>query len=345
MVVVDQFTDKQHRYLVAIVKERPDIVGLVKTASVSDGDSLPGTAFAYADARRFPVHTPEHAVLSKMYAEKQAAEVPPKVMERIDNALTLYGYAPEQISLSTLEKTAQETTEDTEDSSCYLLPQYRRLRVKTASDVKKTAAILLNHSKNLTTATVAQAATRLVKKAAEHNLYENDLPTDIYKYAGLTGCHVPTLVEWVEARAVKAPSLETRFMFDKIAAHLAGAYKSNETVRDRPTLIKIAGLIEQADQEAGLERYYGTQLLDPLQSVFNTDKVAEKSVELGSTSVSASALLRVPLDAYERVLGEGFMDHVKAEDGEVDRGALLQVLETLPADMKTLLLKQIQPYF
>lgn len=337
--MLDQLTDTRHRLLVEIAQDRPDLVPRFKTASLNHPGELPLTAFADQGNRRFPIHTEEHAVLSKLYAEKQASEVSRHTLKNIDTALSLYGHNPGDFSFPPREKQASSVK-----SSQYLLPQYERLCVRGKNDVKPSTEALLSQRHRLKVASLTEASVRAVKLAAEHGLNEDDMPRDIFKYAGLTTCDAGELLDWIEARAVACTDFEKRKNYDKIAQVVEKNFPRDGILRDRNELVKIASAIEKADKKAGLTPLYGRQLLDPVKSVFNMDKIAEPTVDLGGQQIPLLSLLSVPPEVYEEILGEGVIDTATGSDGQVDAEQFHALLQTLPADLKTLLASTLAPH-
>ena len=124
----DQFSDPSFRRVFKLVQANPEIEEHVKTASIDieDNEKRADHAFAWPERRLFPIDSPPHAYLSKLFIEKQAG-VPEVVKTRCDKALALYG-----VEVQIHEKTAAESEPSADE---YLLPEIRRLRVKTASDV------------------------------------------------------------------------------------------------------------------------------------------------------------------------------------------------------------------
>jgi hypothetical protein len=333
-MVVDQYTDPQHRLLFQLKREFPREVLRAKTASL-DGTGTPATAFADFDSQLFPVHSPEQALLSKVYATKQAHMVQADVMARIDKALDLYGVE--------WAERPTATKEASDDTSHYLLPQHQALLVKEAAHVEPVAQALMAQRYKLTMPSMMQAATGLVKKAAALGMNQKDLPIDVYKYAGLTTCDVGVLADWVEARAVAAPTTELRADYTKVASYIATRIPADGVIRDRADLIKIAGILERLDNEAHLSARYGRTLLDPIETVFNMDKVAEQMVTLAGNQVALSKLQAIPQELLEEVLGPDVMQHVQAE-GATDPAQFAAMIQTLPADLQTVLYNSTKAY-
>jgi hypothetical protein len=338
-VLVDQFSDTQSRILYQISQEYPEALQRVKHASV-DAVDLPSSAYAYPEVRRFPMHTPEHAVLSRVYAEKQASAVPKHVMDRLDKALGLFGVDMSQTFATT--KVAHEQ----EDLSSYLLPQYRALVVKTAEHVPVVAEAILQQRHKMNVDTVVVACTELIKRAAALGVDSEDIPSDIFKYAGLTSCDAGVLLDWVETRIGVAPGKAASDAYAKIAQVITAQFPASGTIQNRDDLIKIACVIEKLDKDCDLFVRYGNTLLDPMETVFNMDKIASMPFTLAGEQVDEARLLNVLSNSalLEDLLGPDFAAEVKAEDGSIDPNIMKQVLSTLPADTQAQLMVHVKAY-
>lgn len=334
--VIDQFSDAQHHVLVRIAKENPDVVEAVKTASVTPDDSLPSSAFAWPEARLFPWHTPEQALLSRAYAEKQASAVPSFVIERLDKALDVYG-TPWTPAEQEKQASASETSQD------YLLPQHQRLLFAHQSHAPYVGEAIVEQANRLKVATLAQAATGFVKKAAQLGLDVADVPQPILKYAGLTPCDAGVLLDWIEARAVAAPTLEKRATYDKMALAVRQNFPADGMITDRDELVKIATALEAADRDAGLTHLYGRTLLNPLATTFNMDKVATQTVKVGGRNVPLQKLMSVPEDVYDEILGPGSLKSAMV-NGELDPESFGAMITSLPADLSSLLGTYLTPH-
>jgi len=293
-------------------------------------------SYAWKEAQAFPVHTPEDAVFSLLYAVKQAEKVPGEVFSTIKEAVTAYGLDPVML----VQEAAAPPRVKEASVDEYLLPERKRLRIKEASDVPLAVHALEQYGHQLDVVERTTAATRLVEKAAAFQLPGSSLPNDVYKYAGMTECNPELLVEWIGARAQACFDPEKRAMFDQISVTV----QSHPKQRDRTELIKIAQLIAHADKEADLEHHYGVRLLDPVLSVFNTEKIAMSGIDMGGQFVDLHKLMAIPPEMYADVLGDDFVAQVSDETGQLSPEMLEAVLPTLPADMKQQLMAAIAPY-
>jgi len=324
--IVDQFHDPSFRILYSIIQDHPEAEQHFKSASIDEEqhEKRASSCFAWEDERLFPVDTPAQAALSRYYMHKQAG-VPDHAVQRCDKALELYGV--------TLQF-SQEKTAAAEDPDEYLLPTIKRFRVRNAEETKLAADALETHKRNMSPETRALAAVNLVKKAVAQ---DQTLPAQIYKSAGLTACHVPTMRDWVEARAQAAedPTIRKAYMKIAEAARTKEAY-----FNDRDELIKVAGVISELDEAAGLQKHYNKRLPDPMDTVFNTDKIAEEQVELAGKPVPLSKLLSVDPEIYKDVFGEDLTDEFIEAD-EVDPEQLKVILPTVPLDLQQALLRSL----
>ncbi len=329
-MLIDQLCDTQHHYLVQIAKEYAEHIPLFKTAQVEDSAGLPDSAFAFPEVRVFPVHTPEHAVLSRLYANKQASHVPTYVSTKIDNALRLYDMDP-----SAFTPTVQKQAAMREDHC--LLPQHRRFYVRDRDDIIPAANGLLAQRSRLKTATLADASVRLVKLAGEYDFDASELPGDILKLAGLTICDAGVLLDNLDRREVACADPAHGEKFAKIAQVVEANFPKKGVFTNRNSLLKIAEALEIADQEAGLVGKYGRYIPDPLHSVFNTTKLAEPSVEMGGTTLSLADLAGLSPAMLEDVLGPGAADGIYDAQGNPDIQQLQALLSSLPDDIKSVI--------
>jgi len=328
--IIDQFSDPSFRKLAQIIRRHPESQELIKTAEMDPeaNGRRPSSAFADPIGRRFPIDTPDHAVLSRLYMEKQAG-VDPAVLAACDKALDLYG-----VDLDLQEKIATPR-EQPFDEDDYLLPEIRRMVVKTAEDVRVAADVICQNHRSMDVDSRAQACTRLVKKGVALNI---PLPPDILKFAGVTMCDTNTLCDWLGARAAATTDETIRWGYDKLANEIKAF---PVLCGDRDELIKVAAAIGELDEAAGLGQHYDRRLLDPLRTVFNTTKVADDMLELGGAQVPVEQLLSVDPQVYHDVFGEDLAAEFVDADGGIDLEQLKIILPTVPYDLQKALAAQM----
>ncbi len=331
--ILDQYNDHLFSNLLPLIEDRPLAAELLKTAEVLDdeAETLPTTAFAWPEERRFAVHTKEATVMSRLYREKCASKVPAHVDQAIAAACDVYGIPEEAFARPKVAAAAQSPDD-------YLLPSLQKLRVTCADDVKTAESKLLDGFQRLSVEHRAEACGRLIEKAAEYRVQLDPL---MHKLAGFTVSSTQALKSWLEARSEASKVAEHRNAFSKLAAAVA---KQPAELWDRPTLVKLAGAIHELDQKAGLTKFYDRKLPDPLLSVFNTSKVASAGVELGGKIFPITRLAAFPSAFYGDLLGDDFVREASDGHGGIDAQKLAMILETLPRDQKNLLAHQMGSY-
>ena len=330
MNIIDQFHDPSLAVLVHLVADRPKVAALVSDFDVNPDelDTLPASAFAWPEKRAFPIFSREHAACSRVYRENMSS-VPAHVDQTLKEACEVYGIDE---SIFTREKRAA-AFDDPED---YLLPDLKRLKVTNAEQVKVAEEKLVNGFQKLSVEHRAMACKRLVDKAAAYGAKLHPL---MHKLAGFTVSTTAVLKDWIEARKEAAEAPEHKAAFSKLASALKG---QPAEVRNREQLIKMAEIITELDKKAGLERYYGKKLLDPLLSVFNTNKIAGQGVDVGGKFMSLERLASYPGTFYGDILGEDIVREASDGRGGMDPHKLAAIIETLPRDMKNLLGQQMR---
>jgi len=326
-VPIDQYSDQGFHMLSEIIDEYPHAVNDVVSSAVIDtgeNEKCASTMFAWPERRLFRIDNAENAALSRLYVEKQASEVPPYVQQRCDDALDIYGV---KLELST--KTAAAPSSDE-----YVLPHLRRMRVQTADDVKLAQELVLDGYKRLDPASRAVAGVQLSKFAVDHGVR---LDPQILKFAGVTTCDSGVLRDWLEVRERLTEVPGVKVAFTRLAEYVADPFF---TMGDRGELMKVADALQELDEEAGLVPYYDRRIPDPLLTVFNTDKIAGESIELGGRQVPIETLLQVPVEVYKDVLGDFLVDEF-TDGPELNAEKMKVILPTVPLDLANVLISQL----
>lgn len=326
-LIVDQFSDPGFKVLSQRIRQFPDADTFIKSAELNDdaNEKRADSAFAWKERRMFPIDDAAQAALSRLYMQKQAG-IPDEVYALCDKALELYG-----IEMPLEEKVAADVV----DLSEYLLPDIKRFRVQTPEDVKLASDAILTNQRKMDTDTRASASVRLAKKAAA---FGERLPTDILKFAGVTMCNTRTLRDWLEARTQATLDPQIMHGYQKLAEEV---HKLAPLCSDREELIKVACVIQELDEAAGLEKHYGRKLLDPLLTVFNTDKVADELVTLAGRQVPMDQMLSIDPEIYRDVFGDDLAAEFVEPTGEIDPEQLQIILPTVPLDLQQALAMQM----
>lgn len=326
---IDQFHDTSFKQLYKLIHNYPETEEFIKSASIdqNENDSRPDSAFAWPEKRLFRIDSPAQAALSRLYMEKQAG-VPDGVRTRCDKALEIY-----EVELPLQEKVASAP-----DPDDYLLPEMQRFRVVGTESTKLAADAIIRNERRMNSVTKATASVNLVKKSMEHNV---TLPSKIYKMAGATMSYVPEMADWLEARAAVVDDPAIKKAYVKLATDARARQHAQENyLSDRDDLVKLADAIHELDGAAGLSKHYGKRLPDPMQTVFNTEKIAEDMLTIGGKQIPMSTLLAVAPEEYTDVFGADITaDFI--EGGVVDSENLKAVWDSIPMDLKQALASQM----
>lgn len=322
-VIVDQFHDPVFAALVRITAERPKLASAVMNFDVdaNELDRLPDDAFAWPEKRAFPVHSREHAMLSRAYREGLGGPVPAYVDATIKEALDVYG-----VKEGMFERVKVASTPP-DDSLDFLLPDIKRLRVTSAGHVKTAEDRLAAEGARLSPGHRALASARLVEKAAFFGVRVSD---EIRKMAGMVATSTTELVDWLEARAGVAPP-SCQDGYTKLATEVR---RMPGELRDRAIQNKLASAIEELDELSGLSSHWGTRLPDPLASVFNTTKSAGPGVTLAGQFIPMERMAAYPTSFYSDALGPDIVREATDARGHFDIEKLAEVLNTLPVDIQ-----------
>lgn len=323
-MVIDQFHDPVLGTLAKIASDRPRLASAVMSFDVdpSESERLPDYAFAWPEKRAYPVHSREHAMLSRAYRDGVGGRVPAHVDATIKEALDVYG-----VDEAVFARTKVASAPPVDNASDYLLPDIRRLRVTEPGHVKAAADRLTQQGDRLSPGHRVLAGSRLVEKAAFFGVRVGD---EVRRMAGLVATSTPVLADWLEARG-QAASVEFRDSYDKLASEVR---RMPDELLDRGIQARIASAIEELDELSGLDRQWGRRLPDPHASVFNTTKVAGPGVTLAGRFIPMERMAAYPTSFYADALGPDIVREATDLGGRLDVERLAAVLGTLPVDMQ-----------
>lgn len=332
MTTYDQTCDPGYSYLRTLVARYPKLGEFTKTANIDEGEfsQLPDTAFAWPSERRYPIHTKEHTALSIGYRKLAAQKVPIEVDRTLEKAAHIY---------EIVDALYAEATEKKALSASYIFPEKQRFMVKSAEDVKLAEQRLRELYTQLSVEDRAEGFQRLRKYARELGVA---LHPSTEKLAGFTLTSTQRLRDWLDARQEVTRGQVFSEAFEKISSTLDGVAPE---FKDEEIQIDLVKAIHKLDKEAGLEKLYGKKLPDPIQTVFNTEKRAEDTVEIGTGFLTdKDRLSSVPLSFWEDVLGEDVVSEISQDNETVDPNMLMQILPTLPNDLKAIVQRQLTAY-
>lgn len=332
MTIIDVTNDPAFSNLRVLSERYPGLVEFAKAAELSpeELESLPSGAFAWPEKRAFPIYTKEHAAISQAYA-KHAEELPSHVRENLRLACDAHS-VPEDVFVPAQTKTAGD--------EFWLLPEQKRLRVASAVDVEYAVDALEKRAYQLTEEQRVEAYHNLTKAAEAFGVPVSPV---LQKFAGNTLTDTEVLADWLEARSEAA-----EMVGNKIASveykNLGQSYRHvNRYISSKEDQVKLAQAIAELDKLAGIDKYIGKSLPNPILTVWNTTKVAAEQLELNGMFFDKNMLASLPISFWNDALGPDFVSEF-APGGQVDPAMLETVLQTLPADMKATLVTQLAPY-
>lgn len=339
--VFDLYADPGHSLLRHLFDRHPDAAPLVKGAEFEDRrEQIPHTAFAWPERQLFPVHSPEHAVVSYLYAKHGAAQtkiaaagrviplVPPAVVASIEEALDAYGVPRDKLAA------VEEKVAALRDEDC-LFSDTKAYPVRNPTEIKTAEARLLEQIRKLRPETRAEVFGKLASAAAAHGV---ELRPESYRWAGEAATDPHALASTLEVRAMLSSDPAVKEDFGKLAEAVLSDRKG---LRDRTTRIKIASAINDLDRRGGLARHYDRKIPDPVASVFNAEKIASGALDLGGSFVEPQHLERLPTSFYSDALGSDVLREI-APGGRLDAQKVAEVVCTLPADMKADFARQLR---
>lgn len=330
MNIRDQYHDPSFAFLFHILNENPEARDFVKSASldVNDESTLPSSAFAWPERRLFPINTPQNTVLSSLYRIKCAA-IPVEVDDALKKAQGIYGVKNILDKSAEHQKTAEAQRSPAPET--WILPHLKRLRVKTAEDVKVAERLLLEQYPRLNIEDRAEGFVNLVKVARDLGV---SLEPTTHRMAGMTVCTTKTARDWIEARAAAVEEPLFQSAYEKLASAFA---HRGEFIQDRDELISAANALAHLDKQAGLDKHYDKRLPDPIRTIFNTEKIAEEMIDMAGRQIPLSKLAAMPSTFWDDVVGKDIASEFTAKQGE----ELRQVLDTLPLDLKLIIKNQV----
>lgn len=331
--MIDQTTDAGFATLRVLSDKFPAIREMAKTAELdsSEFSELPSSAFAWPERRLFPLHNREHATLSFAYS-KVASALPMSVLMNLDKAASMY-----EIDVTGFER--EEDLEKDAGEEYWLLSEQRRFRVASPSDVKLAEQMVHQRYAEFSTVERAEIMQNLVKVAER---YEVPLAPSTKKFAGVTLTNTRVLQDWVFARKEAAERNHSPLAgtYEKIAQEFNNA---PEFIGDKQYQVKLAALLHDLDKQAGITKHYGRKILDPIQTVWNTEKIAAQMINIAGKTFDKNMLASLPSTFWSDAIGDDFAAEI-APGGHVDPAALEQIISTLPNDLKASLATNLAAY-
>lgn len=307
---------------------------LSKETLITESESLdlPSSAFADEGNRVFPIHTPEMAKLSYYYAHDQKADT--EILSKIAQSLELFGEPVPDITVGSMPK----------ESSFFLLSDLELYPANNANEVKMAAAYFEDYGYQLSSDHRKEYCRNLVKAASEFRVASDDLSSHIKRYAGITGTDLRKLAMEIESRIYICQENNKPKIFEEGYLKIAEVLSQFEgpLVYDQPRVFeKISSAIADIDREAGISDSYAHVINDPYIAVFNTEKLAEATLNIDGVTIPCSKLSKLSKSDYNDALGPEFTNEV-FDGNNLNIEALKVIVSTLPLDMKRELLRYLK---
>lgn len=311
------------------------VAAIIPQAALPVKHAASRPVYAWEDAGLFPIHTPEDASLSMIYAALQPT--PPAVREKIAGACLAY-----QVDLSSLAqrtgqiKAAGAAVPEPVDLSVYALPTQQRLRMATREETIKSARTLERYGHQVGVEDRTLAAMRLVKQA-EHFGVAEQVPDTIKMMAG----------QGVTSRAKLSEALlaRTRLVPEQYAQEYHAASKQalalpDHALSDVPYQRKLAAAIETLDARSGLkDRWREVRVPDPIAAVFNTPKTAQAVVKFAGRDVPLARLEDIPYEKWMHVCGPDIANAVST-NMRTDGRKIAQAVAKMPMALQRQMLHE-----
>lgn len=327
--IIDQYHgDSTLTVLLAALNDRPAALDAVKHASFGDAALVPSRAYAWEEEQRYPVHTREDAIASLAYRAKYAGAVPAYVDAALEAAADAYGISGELFAADPSRvKVAAAPAE-----VVYALPDQERLPLGDAEQVKVAAEVLLRDGHVLDLDDRVEA---MAKVAFYARAYGVPMDADVHAYAGENACHTGMLRDRIGMRVMRTKIAGVRSAFEALEAQLEGPVTR---LVNRGELLKLASHIHELDVAAGITGEYGKKIFDPMKTVFNDGTLKlSAAAEWTSDGADVTQLMNMDPGVWADVdlpeLGQ------LAQAG--DAAQFKQVWETLPLDMRQIVMKHL----
>jgi hypothetical protein len=342
---LDQFSDNYHTVLKDLF-DRQVLSEFTKSAVMltpQEQGELTDAAFADQGNRVFPIHTPEHTLISAGYFIKQACHktCPLSVKERLVTAA--YAHEVEREFLKIAEALAgwhHTPLEKRADAYNLLIQEngktFGKFFTADIDMVKKAEQHFLGNYRKFPLTWRVETCQNLLKSARDQNLPE--LHPLIHAYAKDNVCHSKKAAEEIAKRGYFAEDMDQKKLYLRMAQVIQGE------MGDPETLEKVAHNLDLMDRLNGIDKFYGKGFEDPYKTVYNmTVKAAQAALtvmDILGNQFTVDELINVGPELYDRALGPEFVGAI-SKRGSLDPDALQAVIPTLPRDEKAILVKHL----
>jgi len=357
---MDVLHDNGHRTWVQIGEKHaeliPDYVMDHRLQGEKEATELPNELFADSHRRLFPIDSPAATWLSAAYFSKHAAAgaLPYSATEaeHIKHILLkvadVYEIGADAVKISDAIVASDLSPDPTDDevNSHYGWVMKdaesgdvvaRKYPMFDSRGVEKAAAYFEEYRDHYPHNVRKTIARNIMRKAASFGVDVDGLPAAVRCEAGFGIPQRDVVMDEVLRRSRLTKDAEASLALANVNNMLA-EFSVNEL---GPCLDKLAEVLDDFDNAAGLTQYYGTKLRMPADFLFEVslkeaESVVDDSIELGKYVFSAEKLASLSPSVFSDVLGSDFVRDLSTDD-TLDQQKIADVLPTLPRPDKTAL--------
>lgn len=270
--------------------------------------------FAFPEARMFPVHTENDAILSKVYFEGQrtklAEDLAMKINARLNTYLDLYG-VPDSFTMK-----AEKVAEQHDFKPRHLMPSAGMFKVATVGDLNKAYDTFNTNLYNFSLAERVEFSKEFAKIAT--TIRSQELPDTVQRYCGVMASDLDNVRALLHIRKVAAVREgKSGQEYEKLAASL-----TDVGTPSKEELEKLAGVIHDIDETYGFTQpKYDRRMPDAYSLVFN-----KKASTTEEKDGDAEAQTMSKADVIAR-FGEDALEALEDENGELDTAKLNHLLK------------------
>lgn len=295
-MMTDFFSDVQGKQLAKKLRENQEYIPLLKEAAeeiskldVSDRDFLSNEAYADPESKTFPIHTPEHAILSSLYMQGEPVDEMTKIA--CEENLAFFGL---DIKIKECEDVVEKTASEL-DALDFVLPHKAKLPIVDLNTYVKSASVFMDSLPSLTFKDKVIGSTQLVKKASELNIESDPL----FEKMALKNTIDRNLINmYLDDQFVKTAS-ESYLDIKKTISSLPDRSLENSSI-----VIKLANAIDEANSGETTDEFF---------EIFSKT-ASEKMDEVDGYSINFDNL---DMEKLASVIGQEELEHLKSSDGDL----------------------------
>jgi hypothetical protein len=348
---MDIRTDTSHRHFVNIasIVGQDNIPLYARQYDIPDekiASSFDDSAFADRDNREYSLESPGATWLSAAYlAYNNKGNIPDsEIAGNIKRAAEVYGITKD---VSKAVRTIREhfekmaTPKEPTDADYGLViydqagTKKRKYPMFCAEDVSKAASYFEDNRKAYPAKVRKVITTRILQKAAEFSVSEDELPECIFKEAGLCIPDRESIIDELENRAAMVKDAEVA----TLVANTAKLVRAAPAEELPEVMDKVAGTIEACDIVDGRVQQYGRNYMFPADVIYGmpykqASEMARRVVVLGGNAFDAVKMAaEITAEQFGGILGDGFATSIVV-NGTIDPMRLADGLNKLASVQK-----------